>query len=157
MNIKDECRKQTLTQTNEEQSIEEETQTDSSRRNGQKTSLKERSLEVRTRRRVWLRSQASAGCTGPARVDSVVSLVRRAETGVERVEEEGRTLRSVSLSRTCGCLPSASRRCHTARRATGRVRTDAGALRVRAHLRDDSDEAHDARATTYASILGSLA
>ena len=154
MNIKGECRKQTLTQTNGEQSKQEEPQTDSSRRSGPTTSQKERSRAVRTRRRVSLRRQASAGCTGPARVDSVVSLVRRAGTGVERVEKEGRTLPSVSESRTCGCPPSASRRCPTALRATGRVRTDAGAQRVRAHLRD---EAHDARATTYPSIVGSRA
>ena len=154
MKIKDECSKQTLTQTNGEQSKEEETLTDSSRRSGPKTSLKERSRAVRTRRRDWLQWQASAGCRGPARVVSVVSVLRRAGAEVERVEAEGRRLQWVSESRTCGCPPSASRRCRTARRARGRVRTDAGALRVRAHLRH---EAHDARATTYANTVGSRA
>ena len=127
---------------------------DSSRRSGPKMSLKQRSRAVRTRRRVWLRWQASAGCRGPARVDSVVSVLLRARAEVERVEAEGRRLQWVLESRTCGCPPSASRRCRTARRAKGRVRTDAGALRLRAHLQH---EANDTRATTYASIVGSRA
>ena len=119
--------KETLTQANGEQSKEEETLRIVHVEVVRRRSLNQLSRTVSTRPRVWLRWQASEGCRGPAQVDSVVSVLRRAGAEVARVEAEGRRLQWVSESRTCDCPPSASRRCRTARRARGRVRTDARA------------------------------